>query len=273
MPTNDLISTKKDLILSDDFEKALDKATDVRKSILTSVKSRSRDNFDRFYEIMLSGNRRIQEILDKKAKNRTDSEKQEVKEFKSNLKRSYKTVVEVLADSGANDDGQPSVAQKIIDKIASSIFLLKYLGNHDIQNELQKRGISISFASLEEQSEVFENENIRNGIEEIFENGKRLKDEVDSGKQEISETIYSSDIPEDLQYDKSVNPCGLKPTDFVRLVDMKTKLVMAREEEEKANMREKANGMAEEKEFEIARNRLVQAKLEEFTTEENPDGQ
>jgi len=268
---NDIISSKKDLILSDDFEKAVESASNIRKSLLTSVKTRNRNNFDRFYDIMVTGNRHIQDILDKRAKDRTDTEKQELKDFKSGLKKSYKLVVDILSQGNDVEEGEQTIVQKMVEKISSVIFLLKYLGNDELANEFGKKGIIIGFDTLEEQNEVFENENIKKNIEEVFETGKKLKDEVDSGKQAITETIYSNSVPEELQYDKSSNPCGIKPTDFARLVDVKTKLIMAFDDEAKDKAKDQANLLAEDKEFEIARNRIIQSKLEMYSIDKNTD--
>lgn len=268
---NDIISSKKDLILSDDFEKAVESASDIRKSLLTSVKTRNRNNFDRFYDIMVTGNRHIQDILDKRAKDRTDTEKQELKDFKSGLKKSYKLVVDILSQGNDVEEGEQTIVQKMVEKISSVIFLLKYLGNDELANEFGKNGITIGFDTLEEQNEVFENENIKKNIEEVFETGKKLKDEVDSGKQAITETIYSNSVPEELQYDKSSNPCGIKPTDFARLVEVKTKLIMAFDDEAKDKVKDQANLLAEDKEFEIARNRIIQSKLEMYSIDKNLD--
>jgi hypothetical protein len=268
---NDIISSKKDLILSDDFEKAVESASDIRKSLLTSVKTRNRDNFDRFYDIMVTGNRHIQDILDKRAKDRTDTEKQELKDFKSGLKKSYKLVVDILSQGNDVEEGEQTIVQKMVEKISSVIFILKYLGNDELYHEFGNKGIKVSFDTLEEQNSVFENENIRKNIEEVFETGKKLKDEVDSGKQAITETIYSTSVPEELQYDKSSNPCGIKPTDFARLVDVKTKLIMAFDDEAKDKVKDQANLLAEDKEFEIARNRIIQSKLEMYSIDKNSD--
>lgn len=268
---NDIISSKKDLILSDDFEKAVESASDIRKSLLTSVKTRNKDNFDRFYDIMVTGNRHIQDILDKRAKDRTDTEKQELKDFKSGLKKSYKLVVDILSQGNDVDEGEQTIVQKMVEKISSVIFLLKYLGNDELSHEFGNKGIKVSFDTLEEQNSVFENENIRKNIEEVFETGKKLKDEVDSGKQAITETIYSTSVSEELQYDKSSNPCGIKPTDFARLVDVKTKLIMAFDDEAKDKVKDQANLLAEDKEFEIARNRIIQSKLEMYSIDKNAD--
>jgi len=268
---NDIISSKKDLILSDDFEKAVESASGIRKSLLTSVKTRNRNNFDRFYDIMVTGNRHIQDILDKRAKDRTDTEKQELKDFKSGLKKSYKLVVDILSQGNDMEEGEQTIVQKMVEKTSSVIFLLKYLGNDELANEFGKKGITIGFDTLEEQNEVFENENIKKNIEEVFETGKKLKDEVDSGKQAITETIYSNSVPEELQYDKSSNPCGIKPTDFARLVEVKTKLIMAFDEEAKDKVKDQANLLAEDKEFEIARNRIIQSKLEMYSIDKNSD--
>ena len=66
---------KTELIKSEAFENALVSAANLKMENLTSVKTRNKDNYSRFYDIMVMSRRDIQSILDRRKKDRTDDDK------------------------------------------------------------------------------------------------------------------------------------------------------------------------------------------------------
>ena len=77
----------------------------------------------------------------------------------------------------------------------------------------------------------------------------------------ISTEVYATKVPSELQYDKKANNTGLKQGDFLKLVDLKTKLVMATSDEAKEKAEELVEHLAGEKQFEAVRAELVRDKL------------
>lgn len=254
---------KTELIKGEEFEKALSDAAELKRENITSVKSRNRDNYSRFYDIMLMSRRDIQSILDKRKKDRTDSENDEVKAFKKETSAQYRQICQLIAPEEL-EEGELTKVQKIVQKIAPIIKLMDYIGHNEIEKEFGKYGIRFDYLHLLDSENVFENEQVEADIKEIFDRGKDLRGEVEKNNEAIKTTIFESVVPLDLQFEKSTNPTGIKSSDFCKLVDLKTKMLMAADDEAREKVEEKANDLAGQCEFDNARLKLLQSKLLDF---------
>jgi hypothetical protein len=251
---------KTTLIKSDEFERALLDAANVKKENLTSVKSRNKDNYSRFYDISLMARNDIQSILDKKKKDRTDAETAKVKEFKKETSQVYRQICQLLAPEEL-DEGQPTRIQRLVQKIAPIVKIMEYIGHLEIEQEFRRYGITLDYEKLSDSETSFENENIEADVKEIFERGTSLKDEMNKNNESIKTTIFETSVPQELQWDKSTNPTGIKSSDFCKLVDLRTKQLMADGDEAKEKVDEQINDLAGQVEFDNMRNKLIQSKL------------
>ena len=260
---------KTSLIVGDEFENALLDAANVKKENLTSVKNRNKDNYSRFYDIMLMSRRDVQAILDKRKKDRADDENNLVKEFKKETSQTYRQICNLLAQEEI-EEGEQTNVEKLVQKIAPLVKLMEYTGHHEIEDEFRKYGIVLDYERLGDMEDsAFENEEIENSLKEVFENGKNLKYEVNRNNDAIKTKIFETAVPVELQFEKSTNPSGIRSSDFCKLVDLKTKMLMAQSDEAKEKIDEKANDMAGQCEFDNARNKLIQSKLIEFQTQDS----
>lgn len=259
-------ANKTELIKGDEFEKALIDAANVKIENLTSVKSRNKDNYSRFYELILMTRNDIQSILDKSKKHRTDDEINKVKIFKKETSQVYRQICQLIAPEEL-EDGEPSKVEKLVQKIAPIIKLMEYIGHTEIEKEFKKYGITLDYLKLSDSETAFENEDVENDIKDIFERGKSLREETEKNNEAIKSTIFMNSVPMELQFEKDSNPTGLKSSDFCKLVDLKTKILMANSDEQKEKLDEKANDMAGQCEFDNARNKLIQSKLLDFQGE------
>lgn len=254
-------SRNADLIVGDEFEKALSDAAEVKRESLTSLKERNRDNYSRFYEVMLMSRKDIQEILDRRSRDRTDSDKEAVKAFKRETSQVYRQVCQLLAPEEL-EDGEQTRAQKLVAKVAPLVRILQYIGCMDVEKEFEKYGISLEYEKYgEDEESVFRNEGVKSTVMDVFENGKSLKAETERNAEAIKTTIFETAVPPELQFDKSTNPTGIRSSDFCRLVDLRAKILMAQSEEAKEKAEEKASDMAGQCEFDMERSRVVQSKL------------
>lgn len=260
-----LVDVKTDLICSEDFDKLLDQAVSIKKEIQTSCKDRDRQNYSRFYELMLLSRNDISDILDKRNKDRTDDEKKRLKEFKKQMSKTYKTVCDLLVPEDL-EEGEESKVSKMVSKIGLVVKLMDFLGNHVLEEEFKKYGIELKFEKLN-QNPVFQNENVERDVKDTMECGKSLKKEVDDNKNSILDSIYPN-INTDLIYDKDTNPVGIKTGDFNKLVDLKLKVVMAKDEDQKGKVEEQVENIASDKTFENARNEVMQRKLQDLVPPE-----
>lgn len=254
-----LIEKKNELMNSEEFNKALESAAEIKKEIDTSCKNRNRDNYTRFYDIMVTSNKRVIEILDKKKKNRTDEENNYIKEFKKDVSQTYKQVCDLITPEEL-EEGELTKVQKMVQKITRVVRMMSYLGHHEIEDEFKEAGIVLEYSPLDE-NETFQNESIKANIEDVFSIGRNIKEDVKNNKTEIEETIYTKSVPIDLQFDKQMNPVGLKPADFSKLVSLKAKIMMAVSDEQKEKIEESVENAAAEYVFQNNRNDIMNKKI------------
>jgi len=254
------MATKKELIDSQEFENALVEGAECKKDMVTSYKQQNKTNFNSFYEVMLESNEEIQRILDTKKKNRTDSDKQLVEDFKKNVKSMYSQVQALTVDERL-EEGKKTKIEKIVDKIVPVLSILRYVGNTKLDKELAKHGVSISVSKLEDTMPALNDDNKRKALTGILNSATSIRQKVIDDNNYINEDLFAKKVPVDLQYDKGNNNVGLKTGDWRKLVDAKAKLIMANTAEAKEKAEEKIEHIASEKQFEIARAELVRDKL------------
>lgn len=257
---------KTELIKSEAFENALVSAANLKMENLTSVKTRNKNNYSRFYDIMVMSRRDIQTILDKRKKDRSDDDNNKIKTFKKETSQSYRQICQLIAPEQL-EEGEQTKIEKLVQKIAPIVKLMNYIGHAEIEKEFLKYGITLDYTKLIDSETLFEDENIEKDVKEIFETGKNLRVETDNNNEAIKGTIFETSVPLELQFDKSSNPTGIKSSDFCKLVDIQTKLLMANTEEAREKVDEKANDMAGEIEFANVRNKLMQSKLIDLQSE------
>ena len=258
------MADKKELMNSSEFNNAILAGAELKKTSNAAFKTQNKAEFERFYETMLKSRPDIQEILNKRRKNRTDSDKELVRKFKGDVGKTYRLVCDYLLPDDV-EDGRMTKIQKLVDKVASALDILRYIGATTLEDEFNKRGITLATGlKLEDKYEMFKDSAVKQNVIDIFNQASKLKQKTKDNNVIISEEIYSTKVPPELVYDKESNNTGLKPGDFRRLVDLKAKQLVAKSEEAKAKIDEKLQHAAADKQFEIARAELVRDKLKEL---------
>lgn len=265
-----LEKAKQKLLNSNEFNKALDNAVEIKQQSVMKYKSASKELFLQFSELMTNNNDEIKEILGKKKSKRTEVDNNKLKEFSKELKAMFNQTIDLSIDEeklAKNKDGvaiepKKSKVEKIVDKIVPVIKMLKYIGNNKLEEAFEKAGIKIEFVKIEDKNTQLQQESIREAIVEIFKEAVYNKEDLLYKSIEIENEIYPT-IPEDLQFDKDIRADGLKSSDFKKLVDIKTKLKIAKEKnpDKAKDTSDKIEQMAEDKQFEISRTELVRDKL------------
>lgn len=269
------------LILSDDFDKALSDGADIKSEIHGTMKQRVKNNYERFYDIMLMSRRDIQSICDKRKKDRTPEENETLKKFVKSTKKQYRFVKDMMflsEDEKTNDDGTentvPKKVAQLVERLSSVYAILEYIGSTVLKDELDKNGITVCTHQLETQSEVFENARVREDMVDIFKESCRIWGEIDDAERRIKDDIFVNMVPSSLQFDKQTNPSGLRDSDFKKLVGVKYKLLKSEksgDEESKEKASEKAMDEAEKKTFEIERSKTIRTGLIAMGAEESRD--
>lgn len=281
-------SIAEELILSEDFDRALEGGADIKSEINGTMKQRVKNNYDMFYDIMLLSRPDIQSICDKKKKDRTANETDELKNFIKLTKRQYRFVKDMMflsEDERKNDDGTtnsvPKKVVQLVERLSATYAILKYIGCHTLDDELLKNKIGVSAVPLEMRSEVFENERIRESMKDIFDESCKIYGDIDNAERKIREDIFVNMVPGALQFDKDTNPSGIKDSDFKKLVNVKYKMLKSEksgDEDAREKASEKVMDEAEKKTFEIERNKTIRvglialgAESEETEDSENED--
>lgn len=253
--------TVKDLIKSEEFEDALLEGAEYKKEIVTTYKTKNKDVFKRFQEVMYECNPTIKELLAKRRKNRTDADNNALKEYKAYVSTLYRQTQDLISGNESDDD-QKTKAEKIISKIIPVINMLKYIDCNILEKEFEKHGVTLTLTSIETTVTGLNDQNKKTLIKDIFNEAKTIREKVISDNEYIEQSIFTDKVPQQLQYDKNDNNAGLKPSDFKKLVDIKAKLLIADTEEAKEKVEEKIEHIATEKQFEAARAELVRDSLE-----------
>lgn len=259
------IDEMKDLILGDEFEKALVTAADIKNNGISLCKERNKNNYSHFYEIMLGSRVDVQEAMSHKGKGKTDKDKEMIKEFKKNTSQMYNQVCDLITPEEDLEEGELTKIQKIVQKVSKVVKMMKYIGNTSLEDEFAKEGITLGFKTMEDENDMFTQSHIKKEITDIFENGKTIKVDINRNNEEIKTNIYENSVPIDLQYDKNNNPTGIKPTDFCKLVELKAKMLKAQDDEAKEKVKDTAEDIAGKNIFQNARNDILNKKLCEIT--------
>lgn len=264
-------TNRDELIIGQEMDNALREAAEIKKTILTTYKNRDKSNFEQFYATALRANKEISDILDKKKRYRTEAENELVKKFKKNITRSYKLVCEYITPEEV-EDGKQTKIEKLVDKIALALDYLRYIGANELENEFDKHGISLATGlKLEDKSEVWADERVKENIIDIFNTGKHVREQVKNDTKEFAEGIFETAVPAELVYEKNSNPVGLKKSDWSKLVDVQTKLIMAQPGEQLEKAETQINDLAADKQFDQERARLMQVKLAAMEPAQNDE--
>lgn len=255
------MTTNKEMMNSEEFNNALLEGVEYKKNIVTSYKSQNKSNFERFQDVMIESNDQIQSILQKKGKNKTEADKQQLKDYKKLISILYKQTQDLTVKEKL-EEGQKSKIQKIVERIVPVIDMLIYIGNTQLIDEFAKNGITITSSNkIENKIPGLDNDAKRLVMRDIFANASAIRQKMIDDNDKIVTEVYQTKVPVDLQYDKKANNSGLKQNDFMKLVDLKTKLVMAKSDEDKEKVEETIEHIAGEKQFEAARAEMIRDKL------------
>lgn len=253
--------TKEELLKSDELDNAISEGAECKKDIMTSYRTQNKQNFSRFYEVMLEANEEVKKILETKKKNRSDADNHVLESFKKNTRTMYNQVQALAVDEHL-EDGKKTRVEKIVEKIIPVIDILRYIGRDELEKEFNKRGMTLtSIEKLEDKYPALDNDDKRKVMKDIFDAAVSARQKIIDCNEYINNDLFTSKVPVGLQYDKSTNNVGFKTGDWRKLVDAKAKLIMASSDEAKEKAEEKLEHIAAEKQFEAARAELVRDKL------------
>ena len=263
----DIIELKK-LITEDGFDEALGNGAERQEYITGVLKKQHKANFDTLFDVFVRSRPDIQEILDKKAKQRTAADKDALKAFKKEMSAKFRLVKGLLFIPDADRLDENGIERKLskklvrlVEQISAVVQLLDYIGHSELEDELKRRGISLKYCKLRDEHEVFDNERVEETVKGVFESALGTEKAIDDGKNVISVDIFENEVAPELRYDKEMNPVGIKPSDFKKLVVLKHKELQVLTEEARAKVNDAVTKASSEKTFEMARAEVVREKV------------
>jgi hypothetical protein len=160
------------------------------------------------------------------------------------------------------EDGQKTKIEKIVGKIVPVVKMLRYIGDNRMEEEFKKHGIKLEFKDLEDENSKLSNEATQQTIKTVLKDAVGIKQKMADESEVIVGNVFEQKVPVELQFNKEDSPDGIKPADFKKLVDVKTKLELAKESaQQKQKTEDQIKKIAEDKTFDIARLELVRDKL------------
>lgn len=245
--------------INEQLDKAIIEGAECKKEILTTLKFANKSNYQRFQEVMLESSPEIKRILETRKKNRTDVDNEQLKKFKSDIRSMYNQTQQICSKEVV-EDGKKSRVEKLVDKIMPLIQMLQYIEENELENEFNRRGIKLEVKNITTDFPGLGSNEKRSIMKDIFKNAATIKDNVNDSNDNINDNIFAT-LPSDIQYDKHMNMSGMKKGDFRKLVDLKTKQIMATSDEAMDKVDEKIQKAATEKQFEAKRAEIVRDKL------------
>lgn len=254
-------------IYSEEFNNALNSAVEHLRPINNEIKSKMKDAYHLFYDIMVRTNPDIEKILNKKSKDRTGVENKQLADFKKEMSFVYRQMNSIMFEASDEDEldtKKETKISKMVSKVAKIIPLMAYIGRDDIQEEFMKYGIQLKFILLEDKSEAFQNPNIKRAITDVFSDSQSIMKEKEEKMNDIKHEVFESEVPFNLQYDSNNNRAGLKVNDFIKLAKM---AIRYRDDKDLDKVEQATTNEVENNTFDINRLETIRAKILEMSTE------
>ena len=257
-------------IYSEAFTNAINSAVEHLRPINNEIKSKMKDAYHLFYDIMVRTHPDIEKILAKKTGARNPGEDAKLAAFKKDMSFIYRQINGLLFENteGENFDTvqekKETKISKMVSKIAKIIPLMDYIGHNEIQEEFMKYGIQIKFTPLQEQGDAYQNPNIKQAIVDVFKDSQAVLKEKEDKMNDIKNSVFTTEVPPDLQYDSDINRSGLKVNDFIKLAKM---AIRYRDDKDIDKIEQATTNEVENNTFDINRLETIRAIILDISSE------
>lgn len=201
-------------VSSEEFTNLINEAAPLKVKIRTDLTSTMRTNCNDFLQEVAKSSPKISAIMNKKRKEQTDEEKEELKKWTKIQKKKFKTVTKTLAPKPGTDP-----LKAIVEKLTEITQYAKYIGNSELETRLANLGIKLEVTDLEKENPYFADNDVREIIKDIFSQAKDTQDSINKNNEQIKTKIYE-ELDETIRFSKD-NPSGIKASQFSKLVNTK----------------------------------------------------
>lgn len=222
--TSDVVSVESDYDGDACVLRVVEEAAPHRIAIDGEIAERKREILRQYVEMRIKSDYEMKSIWNKRKRDRTDDEKEQLKTFVKTVRKEYKTLCSLLFPSNPMSNPMNALASKV----ALVVRMLRYIGCTGFDNVLAQNGMTIETRSLEDESDFWKESGSHDLATDIFQQTEAAFHEEENEKTQIRDVKYS-ELPE--EYIKTPeNPKGISVSQFAKLVKMKSIAMVSSED-------------------------------------------
>ena len=199
----------------DDVIRIVEEAAPHMVAIGTEIAEAMKDVATQYVTMKVKSDDEIKSIWQKRARDRTKEEKDELKAFVKSAKQEFKTLCSLLFP--ANPMSNPLAA--LAAKVAMVVRMLRYVGIRDFDDVLAKNGMTVEATGLEEESPFWESDSSRELAKDIVSQAEAVHHRKANETAQIREVKYQ-ELPEQC-IKTPQNPSGISVAQFAKMVRTK----------------------------------------------------
>ena len=213
---------------SKEFTDKIEEAAPYRVKIDVDYRREMREVKDLFIKEIVKSDDKLQRILEKSKKARSEDENAYAKSVYKRAGREFQAVKKVIHP---NKDGPEEAAQKIVDRVVDVAKILKFIGRDYLTKAFANAGITIDIPDLDKENAYFAKDGKREIMTDIFDQADEVQGQICQASDEIKIRIFG-ELPEHVRFDSKENKNGIKKGAFQKIV--KAKAVKLEQTNEKA---------------------------------------
>ncbi len=218
----DTINENRNLIDSvvnnEDFTDKINAAVPHKVRLDIDLKREIKEVQSMYVKQMIASDPSIQEILNKKRKDRDEDEQAKLGTFIKKASNEFNALKKIIYP--VNDGDSARAAKALVSKVVAVAKMLKYVGRGDIEDAFAEAGFQLAVPDIEDENQYFQQDNVKEIVKDIFNQAEDVQSKVKENIDIIKNDIYGS-LPESVRYDAKGNKKGIKASQFQKLVKQK----------------------------------------------------
>ncbi len=242
----------KDFVHSDEFKEIVQKATQHRLNIMTTIAPEMKDIKQEFIDYMTESSK-----VDKS----DEVSKEDAKELKRKFGRIFKKLVDYTHYVGGYPRPEtPSKLDVLADNVEIALKYLEFAKDQSFKTKLAERGIFIDEKKTKKLADDYPqlNPDTWENFKSMIDDGSECQGKICTEADKIKIDIFENDLPDEVKFSKD-NKVGLKTATFNKMVSAEA--ITAKVTEDKA--RRKLSNMSATSAYNIAREQVVTEHLAE----------
>ena len=233
----------KDLVHTDEFKEAVQKCTDKHVEIIETYKPEIKECKQDFAEAAAT----CFSDMGKREKKRM------MRDFQSTFNKLHR-----LWDSEEQNSSGETKLSRLAQEVSNVIRWFDFLGDDRMKTLLQDNGVYIDDAKTRKITKDYPlTDAVGQTMKSCLDDATLKNRKIREMTKDMSEDLFSSNVPTELQFDKDTNPIGLKASSFNKICKANAvKMTKSKEKSDKY-----ISDLAEKAAFNEATEQLVQESL------------